>query len=139
MRLPFLTGQLLAEATTRDVRRHYKMEWEETPTTHYDDVFAGTEMDIIASSSAEETEHMELGEGTTPTTTAAKTIDVKRISTFSAIDYVAENFASVNFTVILWVVLVLAYFAYVANVSKPSRGLLLSCLVLPYFLCHLHR
>lgn len=35
----------------------------------------------------------------------------------SSIDYVAENFRSVYFTIILWVTVVLAYFAYIAEVN----------------------
>ena len=43
---------------------------------------------------------------------------VQRIFTFSAIDYVAENFRSVHFTMFLWVTVVVAYFSYVAEVSR---------------------
>jgi len=49
---------------------------------------------------------------------ATKSHRVEKFFTFASIDYVAENYQSVYFTIILWVVLVVAYFAYVAEVSK---------------------
>lgn len=105
---PIFTAEVLASATTRDVRRHYKLEWEDSTTTHYDDVFAGTHLDVKANTDASFNVvpfKKESGENNIiPDEMPEK--EVQRTTTFGPIDYVAENFSSPTFTMILWLALV---------------------------------
>jgi len=179
-----LTARVLAQATTGDVRPYYNLTWEDSVTTHFDDVFHGSYLDTsgapvdgvshmvtqtttqLATVAAGTTSTQLLQRlhnstnnnnkknnhgdtahsGTEPRTTERdgdnnqaaapkknNTQPVQRIFTFSSIDYVAENFRSVHFTMVLWVTIVVTYFSYLWGVrhtanklmSKPSISWLL--------------
>jgi len=85
---PILLNQhSFAHGLTHDVQ-HYNIEFENSVTTNFQDVFLG--------------EEEALKKGNSVTT----------VRTFSSIDYTADTFRSKSFVVLLWVVWILTYFSY---------------------------
>lgn len=124
-----LNATTLMQATTGDIQQ-YSLDWEVTPTTHYDDATEGTTLEQQRHSAATASIRNSLdndevvvdGEKDTeiPEQGVKQSISfhqdgqqkVKRVFTFPTIDYVAENYRSKSFTVVLWVLTIVAFFAY---------------------------
>jgi len=104
--------QMLAQATTGDVHQ-VELEWEGSATTHYDDALDGTALDanLEDNDPDEEIQKSEFDEHSD---------QIKRIFTFPTIDYVAENYRSKGFNVVLWVVIIVAFFAYAFQFQTNS-------------------
>lgn len=104
---------VLVNATTSDIQQ-YDMEWENRETTYYDDVLDGTALDANL-------------EDNNPDEELAKSnfdeaLDkISRLFTLPTIDSVAENYRSKTFNSFLWVLVVVAFFAY-AFEFKTSLG-----------------
>ena len=122
------TPELLAKACTSDLKQ-YRLEWEDSETTHFDDCFRGTYLDVKASDTGEglilgSLKKKDDTQGTDDPKLVAesshldKVREVKRVFTFPSIDYVAENYRSVTFSVILWITLVVLYASYVADAVR---------------------
>lgn len=94
----------LVAATTSDIQQ-VQLDWDSTITTHYDDVLDGTTLDTNLEDNDPDEElaksHFD---------TAGK--QVERIFTFPTIDFVAENYRSKSFNIILWLLVIVAFFAY---------------------------
>lgn len=97
----------LSRALTSDLD-HYNMRWTDRNSTHYDDIFHGTVLDI-SNSSHDLTQVVKDDEENGKD---GKKPPLRRIFTFSSIDYVAENYTSKPFVIILWVLIVVLYFSY---------------------------
>ena len=123
----------LMNATTGDVPQ-FNNEWVDSATTHYDDVFHGTTLDgkndtpslhglrkSVGGKSSEDDsgipQAMEGMEGGDVTQDA-----LKRVFTFPTIDYVAENYSSKFFVVLLWVLTIVAYFVYFLGLQTSRVG-----------------
>ena len=109
----------LIQATTGDLTQ-YKVEWAESATTHYDDVFLGSELDFRKSKKNNSDDSAdEENEGTTIEPNL-----VRRDYSSPTIDYVAENYRSKTFTIFIWILGIVAFFAYAlefqSNVGKRS-------------------
>ena len=103
----------LKKATTADIQQ-YDPEWENRASTHYDDVLDGTALDANL-------------EDNDPDEELAKSkfddeLDkIERLFTAPTIDFVAENYRSKTFNVFIWVLVIVAFFAYAFN-FKTTLG-----------------
>jgi hypothetical protein len=97
-------AKCLMQATTSDVQQ-YDPEWENKTTTLYDDVLDGTTLDANL-------------EDNDPDVEISKSkfddagYNIRRIFTFPTVDFVAENFRSKTFVVVVWLLVIVAFFAY---------------------------
>ena len=96
--------KVLVQATTGDIQQ-VNPDWQDTPTTHYDDVLDGTALDanLEDNDPDEEISKSKLDDSGNA---------VQRIFTATTIDFVAENYRSKAFNVILWVLVVVGFFTY---------------------------
>jgi hypothetical protein len=94
----------LLAATTADIQQ-VKLDWDSTITTHYDDVLDGTTLDTNLEDNDPDEEISK-----SQFDNAGK--QVQRIFTFPTIDFVAENYRSKSFMVLLWLLVIVAFFAY---------------------------
>lgn len=94
----------LIAATTGDIQQ-IDLDWANTPTTHYDDVLDGTTLDANL-------EDNDPDEEIAKSNFDSAGNEVQRIFTFPTIDFVAENYRSKTFNIILWLLVIIAFFAY---------------------------
>ena len=92
------------QATTGDIQQ-VNPDWQDTPTTHYDDVLDGTVLDANL-------EDNDLDEEISNSKLDDAGNAVQRIFTAPTIDYVAENYRSKSFNAILWVTYIIGFAAY---------------------------
>jgi hypothetical protein len=113
-----LDAKMLMKACTSDLVQ-YSSHWDKTPTTHYYDVFQGTTMDAGGSDPTairrNTSNTLADEEGTKSKFDGSK--NVKRVYTAPSIDGIAENYSSKTFITVLWVLVVVAYFTYVLNLT----------------------
>lgn len=102
----------LVGATSNDLDQ-YDPDWTHQNATHYADVFENTNAATATGKNLNDEESA---------TDDKKTI-MNRIMTMSSIDYVAENYSSKFFVINLWVLIIVAYFAYLNGTS----GLTFTC------------
>lgn len=125
-----LTPDSLARACTSDLK-HYRLEWEESDTTHFDDCFHGTYLDAKASDTGkgiilgnlpkkkDATQNSSDEAGLVAESSHLEMVrEVHRVFTFPSIDFVAENYRSGTFSVILWITLVILYASYVSDAVR---------------------
>jgi hypothetical protein len=118
--LVYLDAKSLQQATTSDVQQ-YDPNWENKATTFYDDVLDGTALDANLEDNDPDEE-----------ISKSKFDDagnkIRRIFTFPTIDFVAENFRSKMFNVALWLLVIVAFFAYAlgfqSSIGRYVRSLL---------------
>lgn len=103
----------LLAATTGDIQQ-VQLDWDSTITTHYDDVLDGTTLDTNLEDNDPDEEISK-----SQFDNAGK--QVQRIFTFPTIDFVAENYRSKSFNIILWLLVIVAFFAY-AFAFKTAVG-----------------
>jgi hypothetical protein len=94
----------LLAGTTGDIQQ-VKLDWDSTITTHYDDVLDGTTLDTNLEDNDPDEEIFK-----SQFDNAGK--QVQRIFTFPTIDFVAENYRSKSFNIILWLLVIVGFFAY---------------------------
>lgn len=95
---------VLVNATTSDIQQ-YDLEWENRETTYYDDVLDGTVLDANL-------EDNDPDEEVTKSNFDDALDKISRLFTLPTIDTVAENYRSKTFNIYLWVLVVVAFFAY---------------------------
>jgi hypothetical protein len=96
--------KVLVNATTSDIQQ-YDLEWESRETTYYDDVLDGTVLDANL-------EDNDPDEELTKSNFDDALDKISRLFTLPTIDSVAENYRSKTFNSFLWVLVVVAFFAY---------------------------
>ena len=122
-----LDASSLLKAVTSDVS-HYKIEWADRLSTHFQDAWKGNELDCANDSTGDEEsacidedgqEHPTLDEETLATTTVgcftkrgAQNPPVRKLFTAPAIDNTADTYRNQSYAVLLWASMILVYLAY---------------------------
>ena len=118
-----LSAALLMRACTDDIAK-YNNDWDETATTHFDDVFQGTTLDVevIAGSSKNQntdgSKELDDEEVNKSKSKFDEGQQVKRVYTAASVDGIAENYSSKAFVAIVWFLVVMLYFSYVINLNS---------------------
>jgi len=118
-----LSAALLMKACTDDIAK-YNNDWDETATTHFDDVFQGTTLDVevIAGSSKNQntdgSKELDDEEVNKSKSKFDEGQQVKRVYTAASVDGIAENYSSKAFVAIVWFLVVMLYFSYVINLNS---------------------
>jgi hypothetical protein len=101
--------QALLYATTSDTQK-YNLEWEQSITTHYHDILDGTQFEKDMDADSKHFDEEETATGASQLDEAGN--QVKRIFSMPSVDYVAENYRSKSFIVMLWLLVIISFFVY---------------------------
>jgi len=118
-----LSAALLMRACTDDIAK-YNNDWDETATTHFDDVFQGTTLDVeviaVPSTNRKTGESKELDDEEVNKSKSKfdEGQQVKRVYTAASVDGIAENYSSKAFVAIVWFLVVMLYFSYVIHLNS---------------------
>jgi hypothetical protein len=115
----------LKHALTSDVK-HYRTEWTESYSTHYQDVFETKPEDQVVSTndppmtttkttSIPNSTAMNNDDEEDPTKDTAQELTFQKIWTAPAIDFVADTYRSQTYTVMIWLALVMVYLSFFWN------------------------
>jgi hypothetical protein len=99
--------QALLQATTSDTQK-YNLEWDKSITTHYHDVLDGTQFEKVEDVDSKHLDEEDIG--TSKLNEAGN--QVQRIFSLPSVDYVAENYRSKTFIVMLWLLVIVSFFVY---------------------------
>jgi hypothetical protein len=95
----------LIQATVGDTSQ-YMLDWENRPSTHYHDALEGTTLELQDKNEESDEEIL------SGSILDDKKVEIRRIRTFPTIDFVAENYRSKAFVVLVLIMMIIGFFVY---------------------------